>query len=796
MNLNNPAFVALLNRRRDGDSITGIGGGGDECALPANAMTFVGLGDDWQSQSQNTTSVWPYVYADEAATAPGVLIHLTASWNNTDGWAYTVFDNTTATGGLGINGATGIATNGIEQVVTPGDIQMTTLGDISTGLLIDQIATAAKGTGFNECDSGVLNIRMTPFVECSDGTLFTDGLAQSQSWAMSAPCPPCDRPDFSVISFGGGWVDNGAGYDLTVQANGTENNSIDGYWVTLMVDEEASGGIDIVEDLTGAQTYLATTTVGNGQGHVQFGKLLTLPELVAGFNFSDHIPAIKDYSQCDSNSYPNWKVYAYPVVDCAADGVRYLEILNWNNQPAMYAEGINEPLCWTPPTPHHGRWVAENCEGVQIKIQFPSGADVGVGIPVRYNDPAGSGATLCTTTVGEDWTGTADLTLSASGYSLGGGACDCNTCLTYGELGTVTTSHSGQWYSQPVGGYHSDPSFNIDSAIGPAVQLVIESKLEGRPAADSVVKIYGQTNNPNGTYQTAGYIAHLYSGDGCFTNADEQLTYRLRVDCGAVSGGSWSTVSNTFGPWQTITIDHDSAGHQCPPSGGNNLTATDCQGGSVVLTDSSGYGYTAGDFVDYYLNDGTGPLCAEITGTTSASADGDLYGGSYSDCDDCLSQNGLALYEVTDCNDGSVAVLDDSGYNAPSVGDVVEWYDTNSNTNCGTITAALSSGTSVGSVGYSYSTCSECNSTNGTGGGGSTFQTWGVATCNSDTVVMVSDEYYYASGVGDYLAYYDNNGNYYCGEIITDEGMQSQQTLYADFGGFTDCAECISYYGL
>ena len=278
------------------------------------------------------------------------------------------------------------------------------------------------------------------------------------------------------------------------------------------------------------------------------------------------------------------------------------------------------------------------------------------------------------------------------------------------------------------------------------------------------------------------------------------MTFRLRVDCGAVSGGSWSTVSSTFGPWQTININHQSAGQQCATSGGDNYTATDCQGGgSIVLTDSSSYGFSVGDYVDYYLNDGSGPLCAEITGNTSASADGDLYGGTYTDCTDCTDQNGIALYEVTDCNDGSVSIVVDDAYNSPSIGDVVEWYDdVNGDVHCGTVTDSISSGSSVGYLSYAYTDCTDCNSANGNpgGGGGSTFQTWGVATCNSDTVELVTDEYVSGGGVGDYIGYYDDQGNMSCGEIVIDQGMMAESNRWIDIGGYYDCPDCNSYYGL
>ena len=767
-----------------------------ECAVPS--VDLSGLNFHWvPDQGPHNLIIYPYLDASsQLLTTPDeVLFHITVSNMDTSDFSYTVLNNTTATGGLGIDGALGWDASSPTERVASRD-QLNTNHSLNSAAVwtLDPVSGLSV---FEECTPGGLFVDVTPFVQCSDGTLKAD---TAQGWSDQKPstCPPCGRPDITIHSWSGGWADTGSGYDLMVGANVTENSSVTGYWVTFMFDEEASGGIDISPDYAGSWTYQATDTVNTSGAGVQFwGKLITHAELGAGFNISDHVPEIKNYSRCDG-VHPMWKVFVYPVKDCESNGVRYHQLLTSLGTPLMYDEGINVNLCWSPPAPHSGRWTVEDCEGNQLKIQLPSGSDIGLGIPVRYNDPAGSGAVLCTTTVGEDWTGSADLTLTS--YSAGGAACDCSTCLTYADLGTVTPSHNGQWYSPPVGGYHSDPSFNIDSALGPAVQLVIESKLEGRPAADSVVKIYGQSTNANGTYQTAGYIAHLYSGTDCFINADEDLTFRLRVDCGAVSGGSWSTVSSTFGPWQTININHQSAGQQCATSGGDNYTATDCQGGgSIVLTDSSSYGFSVGDYVDYYLNDGSGPLCAEITGNTSASADGDLYGGTYTDCTDCTDQNGIALYEVTDCNDGSVSIVVDDAYNSPSIGDVVEWYDdVNGDVHCGTVTDSISSGSSVGYLSYAYTDCTDCNSANGNpgGGGGSTFQTWGVATCNSDTVELVTDEYVSGGGVGDYIGYYDDQGNMSCGEIVIDQGMMAESNRWIDIGGYYDCPDCNSYYGL
>ena len=874
MNLTNPAFVALLNRRPNNT-------GSEECDLPSNALLLTGLDVNWERPFTTNYEIRARLFATSASAAPNVFIHATASWASESDYNFSVLNNTTATGGLGINGATGRLDN--EQVFEASDLTAIDSGTGNTGLSVSALSYAARqiaaptaphtAHATYECDTGPLYLKLTPFIQCGSGLIA--GTSQQTTVNFTPFCPPCPRPSFTVNSFVAYWQSASSGYDLYVSAQITENNTITGYWTTFAFDEAWSGGNnDWAAAWEGRWTYGHTTTPSpNPQGWNTWGKLLTLAELQAGYNISDQVSALKNYSECNPLFKPDWRVYIWPVVDCATDSVRYWPADPvYTNIPEMYKQVDQDPnLCWTPPTPHHGRWVVEDCSGNQLKVQFPSGTNVGLNIPVRYNDPAGSGTQLCRTTVTEDWTGSADLTLSSGNYWLGGAVCcppptsyyfftltNCSTsasinatdpsgyapsvgdvvevtpsggsavCATVVSSGTSATDPqttitgtftdcgecnatnfcmtpsdfsmtlSGGSYAGGTG-YHNTVQITqagTANAVNIETQLTLETKLGGRAASDVTLSSFGQVT---GLSISSGSIVFAYDGSSCYTAASENLAYRLKVECGDNSTGSWVTHSTSYSSWSSLSVNHASAGQQCS-SGGSNFEVTDCNDSSTtIIDDSGGYGIQVGDFVDWYDNSGNGPFCGEVTASSSGTATGSAYGGTYMDCADCTSSNGLTLYEVTDCNSSTTYIVSDPSSYTPYTGDIVYFLHTNGTDVCAEVTNEGVAGTSVGEIQNTYTTCSDCNTDYGLGGGGGGGGGGGyirTTTCDGTMTHLLDDVAGINPSVGDVISYYDSlYTTVYCGTVtaINESGTPMYETSY---GPYNDCDDCNSNEGL
>jgi len=154
---------------------------------------------------------------------------------------------------------------------------------------------------------------------------------------------------------------------------------------------------------------------------------------------------------------------------------------------------------------------------------------------------------------------------------------------------------------------------------------------------------------------------------------------------------------------------------------GTNIDATDCtSGATVTLNDPNSYGANVGDVVSWYDGNAATYACGTVTSTTStASVSFGIDSSGFADCADCNSSNGLGggggggtNFEVTDCNDGSIWVLNDAYGYSPSIGDVVDWYDPSTGyPHCGTITANTADPEST-YISYTHSDCTDCNDYN------------------------------------------------------------------------------------
>lgn len=753
------------------------------CDLPSNALTLTGLDVDWERNDLISYKINPRLLATAASAGANVYVHVTASWANESGYNFTVLNNTTATGGLGINGATGRSGN--EQVIEVSTLDTPDQGGV-TGVDLMMLSYIARSNTYTvECDTGPLYLKLTPFIQC--GTSLIAGTSQ-QTVINSTPfCPPCPRPSFTVNSYSAGWQTTSSGYDLIVTANITESSTIDGYWATFYFNDQASTGVFWTENWAGRDTYGATTTIPNNQGHDTWGKLLTKAELQAGYNISDQVSAIKNYTHCTNQ--PNWKVYVWPVVDCATDSVRYWPQNVTGNIPAMYTSVANANLCFTPPTTYN-IFNFTNCStGAAVMATDPSSYAPSVGDVVELT-PSG-GSAICAT-VTSSGTSATDPQTTITGTFTSCGECNAtNFCHAPSDFSMTLSGGSYTSYSyRDVVQVASSGTIN---AVNIETKLTLESSLGSRAASDVLLSNYGQVT---GLSISSGFVDFNFDGTGCFTNANETMMYRLKVECGDNSTGSWITHSTAYSSWSTVMIDHAGASQQCSSGGGGGGTLyqiTECNSTTTHLVeDTSSYSPSSGDVVDFYDSSGN-QMCGTITATgQSGNANGAYINNTgYTSCIDCNQQNYFpnpTLYTATDCNDSSTTYILDDQYGPlfPSTGDIVDVYLLNGNTVCVTITGTTSSGSAAGSIASSYPSCTLCNSAN-------SLTVYMVQECNSDTVIVVSDTNGTYPVVGDVVSYYFNSsGNVGCGTIIS----ETTGTGVADISStWTDCAEASSYEG-
>jgi hypothetical protein len=346
-----------------------------------------------------------------------------------------------------------------------------------------------------------------------------------------------------------------------------------------------------------------------------------------------------------------------------------------------------------------------------------------------------------------------------------------------------------------MSGTFSTPS---QYAINQHTKVTLEHKLGGRAAADHLFSDFGAVTSTQG-FLPSNNLLHAHDGSGCFNSATESLEYRLKVECGDKSSGSWVTASTTYTAWATLQVDHAANSAQCAAAG-SNFVVTDCNtGATAIIDDSGGYGVAVGDFVNWYDSSGNGPFCGELTSASSGTATGSAYGGIYTDCANCNSTNYLTLYEVTDCNSSTTYILDDSGGYAPTTGDIVYFSDSSGNDVCATVTTVGVSGTAVGTISSTYSDCSSCNSDyslGGSGGGGGGSGSYiEVQNCADSSTHIVDDYSGISPSVGDVISYYDTNWtNVYCG-TVTATGVSGTANYYLS-SSYYDCDECNNYEGI
>lgn len=400
----------------------------------------------------------------------------------------------------------------------------------------------------------------------------------------------------------------------------------------------------------------------------------------------------------------------------------------------------------------------------------------------------------CGTITGTNSTATSGSDLHTN-YTDCCGCMEANKCRGTSGFSTPTTG-SGTYAS---GNYEHVisvqitplPGYPSGYVINEYTKVTVEADLGGRSAASVVLSDFGTSTSTYAGPATATlYHAYDDSSNQCFTSATETLRWRLKVECGTWNGSAITSCSSAYTTWQSSTVDHATAGEQCS-SGGSNFQVTDCNSGATaIIDDSGGYGISVGDFVDWYDNSGNGPFCAEVTASSSGTATGSAYGGTYTDCANCNSTNYLTLYEVTDCNSSTTYILDDSGGYAPTTGDIVYFSDSSGNDVCATVTTVGASGTAVGTISSTYSDCSSCNSDyglgGGGGGGGSNFT---VVDCNdSSNVVVLNDAYGISPSIGSIAEWMDpSTYNYHCGTIT---GTTSDSEIGPIENNYEFCSDC------
>lgn len=428
-----------------------------------------------------------------------------------------------------------------------------------------------------------------------------------------------------------------------------------------------------------------------------------------------------------------------------------------------------------------------NCStGGSVTATDPSSFAPSVGDVVAVT-PSG-GSAVCATVASSGTSSTDPATTITATFSSCGNCNATNFCHVPSDF---SMSLSGGSYSGS--GYHNTVQVAASgslAAVNIETKLTLESKLGGRAASDVVLSSFGQVT---GLSISSGSISFTYDGSSCFNSATENLEYRLKVECGDNSTGSWVTHSTSYSSWSSTSVDHATASQQC--SGGTLFQVTDCFDSSTHLVeDSSSYGVGSGDLVDFYDSSST-QRCGTITATNQGGSANGAYINwhGYSSCQNCANNNSITnpqLYTVTDCNNPSTTyVVDDTASSLfPSTGDVVDVYLNSGSYICTTVTGTTT-GTAVGSIQSTYSTCVNCLISNG-------LQQHLVTDCNSSATHIVHDSSGMVSSVGDVISYYDKatSSTYYCGTVTT---MNVTGTaLYEYSSGYNDCTECNSNEGL
>lgn len=150
-------------------------------------------------------------------------------------------------------------------------------------------------------------------------------------------------------------------------------------------------------------------------------------------------------------------------------------------------------------------------------------------------------------------------------HANAGEQCSGSSCHVPSDF---SMSLSGGSYA--AGGYHNAVQVSASgslSGVNSETKLTLETKLGGRAATDVVLSDFGQTT---GLSISSGSISFAYDGSGCFNSATENLEYRLKVECGDNSSGSWVVVSTTYTAWSTFQVDHATNNEQCSGGGGGS----------------------------------------------------------------------------------------------------------------------------------------------------------------------------------------------------------------------------------
>ena len=236
--------------------------------------------------------------------------------------------------------------------------------------------------------------------------------------------------------------------------------------------------------------------------------------------------------------------------------------------------------------------------------------------------------------------------------------CDCNASWicrsanwnTHGGIGHFTLQISNGYPSYDANGLAIEFDVQIapqtgvpsDYKIFENTKVTVETALGGRAVETILLSDFGVVTDtyPSGVQ---GTITHAWTTAGCFDAGSETLTYRLKVECGSISTGSWVSCKTTYTDWDSLSINHitgygGSGNKQCTPL----YEVNHCVGGGTsIIDDINGLGIAANDFVSFSV--GGVNICGIVsqvhTGSQARVATVDHAG--YQDCAACIVSNPL-----------------------------------------------------------------------------------------------------------------------------------------------------------
>ena len=229
--------------------------------------------------------------------------------------------------------------------------------------------------------------------------------------------------------------------------------------------------------------------------------------------------------------------------------------------------------------------------------------------------------------------------------------CDCNSSFTCRDAAGFARGISNGYPTYGQNGLdvdfwvqvHPQSGVPSDYKIFQHTKVSVETTLGGRAVETALISDFGVVTDcvSNGCQVT---MTHGWAGmDTCFDVGAETLTYRIKVECGDVSTGSWVSCSTTYSDWNSVLIDHitgygGSGNQQCTPL----YEVNHCTGGGTsILDDVNGIGIAANDVVVWSV--GGVNICGTVSQvhTGSQARVATVSNSSYQDCAACIVSNPL-----------------------------------------------------------------------------------------------------------------------------------------------------------